>query len=601
VLEDVSPDGLSEAACFAGSFENSYTTTQNQALMHFLKSGGGVIMAENAWDWVQSHADVGHQFPGNKIAPTTGLYVSPKNTQAGIDFGSSPPSRLLRAGAAVKALNAHLLNQVLLTPSEQLIVATALEGSLIYIPFDYDVFWGPLRTLVETRGWTRITSGAPFDLRNRADALYLRIQGKLLNNLAASELPVYPGVAEFPGEVPVSAGRVRRVVEVDGDFEGLPQQFNAGGARADGWRSTGLYAAPGEVVTLTFPARVLGHRVKVLIGAHTDTLWEKDTIKRFPVITRSWSVDATVIDAGNAWGGLIYIRVPAGASLGRFDVIISNAVEAPWYRHGVTSLREWKNTVRNHPAPWAELQSSLYTLTLPSSEIRDLQNPDAVMHFWDRVLSVEHEFSGFLPWPRAERAVFDLQISAGEQHSGYPFMAHLHTGPLAVDVAHLNREGDWGNFHELGHNHQWRETVLPGTREATVNLWSVKVMADVVGLTLDEMRGNLSDSERRKVRRAYFDAGADIKDWSVWTALETYLQVQEAFGWEPFTQAFRAYYTMSDPPRGDEEMFNRWVIEISKATGRDLSDFHQAWGLPVTNATHAALRHLPGWDFDPRD
>ena len=38
-------------------------------------------------------------------------------------------------------------------------------------------------------------------------------------------------------------------------------------------------------------------------------------------------------------------------------------------------------------------------------------------------------------------------------HSGYPFMAHLASAADWVDTTYLLSEGDWGTFHELGHNH----------------------------------------------------------------------------------------------------------------------------------------------------
>ena len=114
---------------------------------------------------------------------------------------------------------------------------------------------------------------------------------------------------------------------------------------------------------------------------------------------------------------------------------------------------------------------------MPSSEIRNLENPDELMEFWVQALEMEHDLYGYLPWPRIERAVFDIQISAGWMHSGYPFMAHLASADDAVDLDHLQSEGDWGMFHELGHNHQWNPSRLPGTTEATCNLASVYLMA----------------------------------------------------------------------------------------------------------------------------
>ena len=56
---------------------------------------------------------------------------------------------------------------------------------------------------------------------------------------------------------------------------------------------------------------------------------------------------------------------------------------------------------------------------------------------------------------RPERYVTDVQISAGYMHAGYPIMTHLDAAARFVDLrASGRRKGDWGLFHEMGHNHQ---------------------------------------------------------------------------------------------------------------------------------------------------
>ena len=84
----------------------------------------------------------------------------------------------------------------------------------------------------------------------------------------------------------------------------------------------------------------------------------------------------------------------------------------------------FSTTNTHNPAPWTELVSNNFIMTVPSYEIRELNNPTALMEWWDEALAMEHELYGYEPWPRVERAVFDVQISAGWMHSGYPFMAH---------------------------------------------------------------------------------------------------------------------------------------------------------------------------------
>jgi hypothetical protein len=41
-----------------------------------------------------------------------------------------------------------------------------------------------------------------------------------------------------------------------------------------------------------------------------------------------------------------------------------------------------------------------------------------------------------------------------DMHSGYPMMAHLDAADRILDLDMLQSDGDWGVFHEFGHNMQ---------------------------------------------------------------------------------------------------------------------------------------------------
>jgi hypothetical protein len=214
------------------------------------------------------------------------------------------------------------------------------------------------------------------------------------------------------------------------------------------------------------------------------------------------------------------------------------------------------------------------------------------MDWWDEALGMEHAIYGYLPWPRVERAVFDAQISAGWMHSGYPFMAHDLSVAGVVNVSYMSENGDWGMFHELGHNHQWMPSTLPGTTETGCNFASVYLMEELV---------DPPSLRPANPSRSYFEDGSNISNWSVWTALDTFLIVKEEWGWGPITEALIVYYTLpaSEVPSTDDEKFNAWVIHLSNATGYNLAPYHAAWGFPLNQDTYDALAHLPVWVDDP--
>jgi len=593
----VTPADLSGIDCLLDEFWNGHDDADNQNLIDFMLAGGGLIMGGHAWYWSYSNSDVSHNYPGNKIAKTSGLFVSHAWGYNNIDF-RVVPHELTRPQAAIDAIRADRIDNQTLSLDDAAIADATLSICTGVVALDFHDFWGPLRETVNTTGWTIIQYGTLWQNvgynigENPVADTLLRVETALTQGLPANELPAHPSHVEFPGEVPANATRITRTMPIDGNQSGLPGNFGYSGARSHIRMTTGLYAAPGEVVTVSLPPGIVDSGTYVLVGAHSDSLWGKSQLHRHPQIVRWWYVDNTTMEVGNAFGGPIYIGIEAGSTLGDFDITVSNAVKAPRYIHGETDIFQWQQQYRHDPAPWAEIGSDQFILTVPSYEIRDLDNPQDLMDWWDEALRMEHEIYGYTPWPRVERAVFDAQISAGWMHSGYPFMAHDLSVAGVVDVSYMSENGDWGMFHELGHNHQWMPSTLPGTTETGCNFASVYLMEELV---------NPPNLRPANPQRAYFEDGSNISNWSTWVALDTFLVIKEEWGWGPITEALTVYYTLpaAEVPSGGTEEFNAWVLHLSNATGYNLAPYHAAWGFPLTQATYDALEHLPVWVDDP--
>ena len=598
VIESATPANLVNLDCFVTEFWNSYTDTENLQLTDWLTEGGGLIMGGHSWYWSYSNSDVAHNYPGNKIAKTTGLFVSASSGSSTFSVNENEWGDLHRLHGSLPLIVDHVSGTQMMTQNDATTAAKTISLCVSTLPLDYTGVWNSLRTMSNNTGWIHIDSSTTYSMNaDEVDDLILTIQEELMMKLPADELDAHPSHVSFPGSVNSSSPRQTKTLQIDGNFSGLPSQFGYAGARSHGRMSTGLYAAPGEVVNVTFPSGIVNQDVYVLVGAHTDNLWGKTSLSRHPKIHRWWYVDNASMQVGNAFGGAIYIAVAAGSTLGEFNVTIENAVEMPWYQHGITNLSDWQTSLRHAPAPSAELSSDFFILTVPSSYIRNLDDPDYAMGFWDAALQMEHNLSGYTPWPRIERAVFDVQISAGWMHSGYPFMAHTASVAGVVNGTYMYENGDWGMFHELGHNHQWMSSTLPGNTETTCNLYSMYLMEDLVGLT---GHGAMSPSSRQSRTETYFNNGAQISSWSVWTALETHIQIKEAFGWAPFTAAFQEYYyNYSSQPSGDSAEFNQWAIQISLNTGHNLMPYLEAWGFPLIQSSWSAVEHLPIWNTDP--
>ena len=72
-------------------------------------------------------------------------------------------------------------------------------------------------------------------------------------------------------------------------------------------------------------------------------------------------------------------------------------------------------------------------------------------------------------------------------------------------------------------------------------------------------------------------------------------QLQEAFGWEPFTQLFAEYQTLSDIPNDNPGKMNLWVRKFSEKVQKNLAPFFEAWAWPIQKEVATSLAYLPEW------
>ena len=300
----------------------------------------------------------------------------------------------------------------------------------------------------------------------------------------------------------------------------------------------------------------------------------------------------------SAFGGLLYVVVPKGAAPARVRVTIKGAVKAPLFVKGRTAAKAWHGSIRGAPGPWAEIGTDKLVLTVPSTVVRLLDDPTAVLTHWDQVLDACADLAT-IPRKRArpERLVTDRQISAGYMHSGYPIMTGLDVTEAVVSATRMKAQGGWGFYHELGHNHQSSLWTFSGTTEVTVNLFTVYVYHTIHGNK--QPRTSIYGAGRKQKLDVYFKGGAKFSTWKAdpFLALIMYLQLQEAFGWDAYKKVFAEYRGLSaaERPSNDEQKRDQWMVHFSKAVARNLGPFFQKWGVPTTAGARASISHLKTW------
>jgi hypothetical protein len=175
-------------------------------------------------------------------------------------------------------------------------------------------------------------------------------------------------------------------------------------------------------------------------------------------------------------------------------------------------------------------------------------------------------------------------------------MTHLDAAEDMTQLAKLST-GSWGLFHELGHNHQESDWTFDGTTEVTCNLFSLYVLEKVCGRAWSEGHGGMKD--RAKQFAEWEKKGRKFEVWKQdpFLALQMYAQLVEGFGWEPYKRVFAEYRTLTPDqrPKGDLAKHDQWMVRMSRAVGKNLGPFFQAWKVPTSDAARVSISDLPTW------
>lgn len=562
---------------------------EGEAIVDYVKKGRGLVVASLGWGWSQLNPgkSLVDDHPGNRFLSAMGIawadgYLS-RTADAGYAIQAELPA-LLHTGRALQAMLEHDQGRKPLEPPQVAQATTTLSLAIRTLPEDASAL-SPLRTWASQHAGELVpTPQKPIGLDAGLRRLALAMETVQSQRLRADQVQAHPAAAVFPGAVPREAERVRSTLRID--------------TTVPGWHSTGLYAPPGEVIEIVTTEQAIGKGLDLRIGCHSDRLWDTDQWRRCPEICLRRPLAEPVTRIASPFGGLIYIEVSERCKLGTIPVEVRGAVQSPYFLLGVTSAEEWRR-IRDCPAPWAELACERVIVTVPSKWVRLLEDPQAVMAVWNQVLDACADLAA-IPRERRrpERYVADEQISAGYMHSGYPIMTHLDAAESMVSRDRL-LGGNWGLFHEMGHNHQSGDWTFEGAVEVTCNLFSLYVTETVCRLNHPGHPAVLVGPRRAKAFDAYAATGPDFRKWQSdpFLALTMYLQLREGFGWDAYKRVFAEYRQLraDERPGNDQEKRDQWMVRFSKAVGRNLGPFFQAWGVPVSDSARTAVADLPTW------
>lgn len=592
---DGEPDelDLSTVDLIVGSPQSFARAGRLEHLLEWIKAGGSMMSVETAWGQIQlGHATDVDDLAANKLFSKYGIMYTNRAlapNRKGVFALDDSTRDLANAERSLRVLEG-------VEQGDRILAARVVRGALAIVPLDSSLVIAADQ--LRNRNTKKLTqaylsmSERPLRLADHPLACALLELASRRAFLYPETADAHPSAAAFPGSVPENAPRVTQQIIFS---DAIP-----------GWRSTGLYAPPGEALKIRFISQ-RSEGVFIQIGAWLDPQDFDDRYRmpravfRVPVIDGLATITSPI-------GGPVYIDIPSDlAQNDEVIVEISGAIEMPRFRLGHTNLLEWQNKIRHLGAPWAEIESDELVLTLPAKTIRDVERPDLVMRHWNRVHEAMQNLEPRSPrhWPdRQYRYVADKKLSWGYMYcpSDAPIVIPMLEARPMVELANFDAEGSstlWGHYHEMGHSHQNPMWTFGGTGEVTVNIFTVLSLNIVNGYPLNNKVMRTDPVHALSAMIKHSDQGAPFEKWKSdpFLALQTYALLWHEFGWDAFRSTFRSYNSLENDnqPKDDQEKRDQFVIRFSQTVGYNLRQYFDMWGVPMSDLVEQKLKSLPIW------
>lgn len=589
VSEIPSLDALSANVAVLAAYPDSVPAGDLERVRAFVTNGGGLLASGIGWGW--------QQVSGGKSLATENLFnrlLAPAGLLITGDFAErTDKSRGYRCDgvfpAGVNVAEAAALAAAEKTSAPDVarqVSATLCAAKSVLAPKSDAPFAGAVNALLASPAAAKQPAPkAPLKAADIPARLALLEHQNAWRAHPLDPWPASPCASVYPGLPPADAPRGSRALTVDLD---VPR-----------WHSTGLYAAAGEPLTVTLPpgAEKLGLRLR--IGSTTCDNTRHDHWERAPKVDLEVPLKACATTVSSPFGGLVYVVVPDhtdAPAKTSIKVTVANACRAAWFKAGRDTPDAWRRAIRGAPAPWAEIESETLILTVPADVVRTLDDPTPLLQFWKRVADLDATFTGIPTARRSpERFVADVQLCAGWMHAGYPIMIPFSTAKDIVNLETLRTKGDWGFFHELGHNHQNGDWTFAGTGEVTVNFFTLYDMEHLCGIPPRKTR--MGEEGIQKQVRKWAASGKSHEAWcgDPFLALETFVRLQQAYGWSAFEKLFAEYRTLpnEERPKTDGDKRDQWATRLSRLTGQNIAAVFDAWAIPISDAARQSCARYP--------
>ncbi len=534
--------------------------------------------------------------------------------------------------AAILKIKNHLVGTSVLTPVQLNTEADIIQANISYVADDslvvlqaldlvdcYDMLKGPIFINAATKG------GFPNDFdaldgHVLVRAVFLVQQGILDYIFTQDNFLKYRAILlgrkfktadNFPGVCPAPAdtlavftAKINATMPKDW---GNRTAFSTTPAR----RPTGFYLAPGSLGKVKVPAALVGKGFQVLVGAHSWDMKNRNNCRRFFRVTNTFTINDTITEIANPFGGGIYILVPYQIYEGVVDIQLTNVVPAPFFSAKIsnqTTLQNWLDVQRTNPAPWADFETDKYMMQVPRKWIYNYADPVSLMRDWDDRMDVVSKMLGY-PAIRSNTNLYlqvDVDIMHGFYGIGNPQINNTYD-PAEIGNGNKNHwflkpgVNFWETeFHEMGHAQLFSK--FPGETEAAVNVPAAAIFNRLYKVNIDTALGK-SFGDNPQITRDQaalnwmvtpnFRAG-NAMDISNTTKDEVryqqrgygkYIEMAALFGWEMIDSFYRKEnldFNAQTPGDGLTEIDSR-ILRFSRTAGADLRPLVHFWGTHPKN------------------
>lgn len=377
VDEDVASS--SSLGCYKILFWNGLKAElSEEKLSEFIKAGGGFFYSVTPWNWINKNTgktlsdlpywnlllEAGLCYTDDRISPPT---PHPVYTIAGNRADQAHLEKVLQDAAldVCKAAVRDVVRRMLMQLPRE---------AIVHLKPQLDALWHSCHA--ETSERSPIARGEV--AKGTAHCGCLRLWLACVDVLGLTDVKA-PGIRYFPMDLDSTPPLKCATLE----FNGTGTDFHF----------TGCYAIAGTCIKVRVDSgNETKEKWRLMIGCHTDRL-NDETLKRWPTLVTEKTLNDDVTSISSSFGGSVYFLSPEEPC--DLKVTLEGVVETPRFslEEGEAGRIAWK-TRRLSPGLWADISGKFVTVTLPSSAIRDLEDPSDVMNDYDDLVVAYHDLRG---------------------------------------------------------------------------------------------------------------------------------------------------------------------------------------------------------------